>query len=200
MAAAHAASCWSVELQYLTWAARLPPADQPAALADQVTRCLRYVEARRLVTEARGELALLNRDRAGLLEQAIRLAEMGLHRRAWRLAEAATKVLTGRDQDYAGAVALAGRLRSALGLHTPNLASPTLTARENEVAALAATGLPNREIATRLVVSARTVESHLARVYRKLGVGSRRELRAEWFSRAIEGGPGSPTILGSYPV
>ncbi|MGI5150179.1 LuxR C-terminal-related transcriptional regulator [Plantactinospora sp. CA-294935] len=200
VAAAHTAGCWSVELQYLTWAARLPPADQPVALADRVARCLRYVDARRLVTEARGELALLSRDRAGLLEHATRLAEMGLHRPAWRLAEAATWVLPGRDQDYARAVALAGRLRGALGLPAPNLASPTLTARENEVAALAATGLPNREIATRLVVSARTVESHLARVYRKLGIGSRRELRADWFSRAAEGVPGSPTTPDTYLV
>jgi DNA-binding CsgD family transcriptional regulator len=198
VAAAHATGCWSVELQYLTWAAQLPPADQPAALADRITRCIRYVEARRLVTEARGELALLNRDRAGLLEQAIRLVEMGLHRRAWRLAEAATSALPGRDQDYAGAVALVGRLRSALGLPAPSLASPTLTVRETEVAALAATGLPNREIATRLVVSARTVESHLARVYRKLGVGSRRELRAHWFSHTVEGSPASATTAETY--
>ncbi|MEE6310356.1 LuxR C-terminal-related transcriptional regulator [Plantactinospora veratri] len=197
--AARAAGCRSVELQYLTWAARLPPADRPVGLADRLATCLRYVEARRLATEARGELALLNRDRAGLLEQANRLAEMGLHRRAFRLAEAATRVLSGRDQDYAAAVALAGRLRNTLGLPAPNLASPTLTVRENEVAALAAGGLSNREIAIRLVVSARTVESHLARVYRKLGIGSRRELRADWFSRSVEGGPGEPGAPDAYP-
>ena len=51
-----------------------------------------------------------------------------------------------------------------------------LTARESEVAGLAAGGLADREIAARLVVSVRTVESHLARVYRKLGIGSRGEL------------------------
>lgn len=52
-----------------------------------------------------------------------------------------------------------------------------LTAREREVAALAAAGLPNREIASRLVVSTRTVENHLQHAYRKLGVTTRRELR-----------------------
>ena len=41
---------------------------------------------------------------------------------------------------------------------------------------LAAHGVPNREIAQRLVVSVRTVESHLAQTYRKLGVSDRREL------------------------
>ncbi|MFY1691225.1 LuxR C-terminal-related transcriptional regulator [Plantactinospora sp. WMMB782] len=197
-AAARAAGCRSVELQYLTWTARLPPADHPPGLAARITDCLPVVEAGRLVSEARGELALLRRDRAGLLDQANRLAAMGLPRRACRLAEAATRVSPGRNQDYAAAVALAGRLRTALGLPAPNLASPTLTARENEVAALAAAGLPTREIATRLVVSVRTVESHLARVYRKLGIGSRRELRADWFSRAVEGVGESPADPEGY--
>jgi DNA-binding CsgD family transcriptional regulator len=51
-----------------------------------------------------------------------------------------------------------------------------LTAREREIATLAASGLSNREIADRLVVSPRTVENHLARAFVKLGVTSRREL------------------------
>ncbi|GIG88562.1 helix-turn-helix transcriptional regulator [Plantactinospora endophytica] len=202
VAAAHAAGCWSIELQYLTWAAQLPPADQPVALADRLTRCIRHVEAGRLVAEARGELALSDSDPTGLLQQATRLAELGLPRRAWRLAEAAAaRASPGRDQDHAAAVALAGRLRTALGVPAPNPASPALTIRETEVAALAASGLANREIATRLVVSARTVESHLARVYRKLGIGSRRDLRTHWFdSLPVGGGPGSRTTPGNYPV
>jgi ATP/maltotriose-dependent transcriptional regulator MalT len=39
---------------------------------------------------------------------------------------------------------------------------------------LVASGLSNREVATRLFVSAKTVEAHLARVYRKLAVQPRR--------------------------
>jgi len=53
-----------------------------------------------------------------------------------------------------------------------------LTAREGEIAHLAAQGLSNRQIADRLVVSERTVENHLYRVFIKLGVGSREELAA----------------------
>jgi ATP/maltotriose-dependent transcriptional regulator MalT len=49
----------------------------------------------------------------------------------------------------------------------------TLTAREREILELLATGLTNREIAQRLVLSARTVETHVARVTGKLGVNSR---------------------------
>jgi DNA-binding CsgD family transcriptional regulator len=51
-----------------------------------------------------------------------------------------------------------------------------LTAREREVATLAARGLPTIQIAARLHVSRRTVESHLDRVYRKLGIDGRRRL------------------------
>ncbi|MFE9098240.1 LuxR C-terminal-related transcriptional regulator [Streptomyces sp. NPDC007264] len=55
--------------------------------------------------------------------------------------------------------------------------SASLTPREREVAALAATGMSNRDIADRLVVSVRTVENHLHRIYHKLGITARNELR-----------------------
>ncbi len=54
-------------------------------------------------------------------------------------------------------------------------ASP-LTPREQDVAELAATGLPTREIAAAAFLSEKTVEYHLTRVYRKLGVHSKAEL------------------------
>ncbi|MFE1257496.1 helix-turn-helix transcriptional regulator [Streptomyces fungicidicus] len=57
----------------------------------------------------------------------------------------------------------------------PDRAAP-LTSREREVAALAAGGLSNRDIAARLVVSVRTVENHLYRVYEKLGITARSDL------------------------
>jgi ATP/maltotriose-dependent transcriptional regulator MalT len=52
-----------------------------------------------------------------------------------------------------------------------------LTRREREVANLAAQGCSNREIASRLTVSVRTVEGHLASVFSKLGVRGRDQLR-----------------------
>lgn len=51
-----------------------------------------------------------------------------------------------------------------------------LTAQESRVARLAARGVANREIAQRLNLSPRTVESHLYRAFQKLGVSSRGEL------------------------
>ncbi|MCB0998268.1 MAG: helix-turn-helix domain-containing protein [Acidimicrobiales bacterium] len=74
-------------------------------------------------------------------------------------------------------------LRRQLGLDEPSLATtaprtggrglPTLTRSELEVARLVAEGFSNREIADRLVVSRRTVESHMGAIYRKLAVSTR---------------------------
>ena len=55
---------------------------------------------------------------------------------------------------------------------------PVLTRREREVAHLAAAGLSSPAIAERLVVSVRTVESHLYQVFAKLGVRRREEIAA----------------------
>jgi DNA-binding NarL/FixJ family response regulator len=52
----------------------------------------------------------------------------------------------------------------------------TLTTRERQVIQLVADGLPNKAIAARLGISARTIEGHLNHVFSKLGVASRTEL------------------------
>ena len=69
--------------------------------------------------------------------------------------------------------------RRCEGTRTPILASVKtidLTPRELEIALLASSNLSNREIADRLVVSPRTVETHIYRVMDKLGVSRRQEL------------------------
>jgi DNA-binding NarL/FixJ family response regulator len=51
-----------------------------------------------------------------------------------------------------------------------------LTPSEQRVAELAASGMKNRDVATALFISPKTVEANLARIYRKLGIKSRAEL------------------------
>jgi len=62
-------------------------------------------------------------------------------------------------------------------------AGDELTPTEEQVAKLAAAGRTNRQVAQELFMSAKTVEANLARVYRKLGIGSRAELGAAMAGR-----------------
>ena len=50
--------------------------------------------------------------------------------------------------------------------------------RETEIAALVADGLTNRQISVRLILSERTVDSHLRSILTKLGAGSRAQIAA----------------------
>ena len=54
--------------------------------------------------------------------------------------------------------------------------SGALTTTEQQVATLVAAGRRNREVASALFVSESTVEAHLTRIYRKLGLRNRAEL------------------------
>jgi DNA-binding CsgD family transcriptional regulator len=82
-----------------------------------------------------------------------------------------------------GIEAFAERARRELLAAGDTVRKPTvetaseLTAQEAHIARLAAGGRTNVEIGAQLFLSTRTVEWHLSKVYAKLGVGSRRELR-----------------------
>ena len=85
-----------------------------------------------------------------------------------------------RRQASASASAATSLARSGGGIRTPaleGLVPYALTTREREVATLASQGVSNQEIARRLVLSVRTIETHLARVYHKLGINGRQALR-----------------------
>lgn len=77
---------------------------------------------------------------------------------------------------------------SAPGREIGGVASPQdLSEREIEILRLAAKGMSNQEIAKRLFLSRRTIQSHLVNIFRKMDVGSRTEailqaLRGGWFS------------------
>jgi DNA-binding CsgD family transcriptional regulator len=103
-----------------------------------------------------------------------------LHRRA-KQRRAATDAFTQAAATFErlGAVAWAERARNELDLVRAKRRAPDeLTATEQRVAELAAAGITNREIARAAFVSEKTVEAHISRVYRKLGIHSRAELGA----------------------
>lgn len=86
----------------------------------------------------------------------------------------------GADPSLRNTRALLRSLGAPTGIRGPRARPATgwaaLTRSEASVAELVAEGLPNREIAERLFVSKKTVESHLGSAFRKLGIRSRVEL------------------------
>jgi DNA-binding CsgD family transcriptional regulator len=115
-------------------------------------------------------------------EQARTLLAAGeVHRRA-RHKRKALEFLQGALATFErlGAPQWENRVRDELGRVGTHAsvsgAGPILTAAERRVADLVAVGRTSGEVAAELFMGRRTVEAHLSRVYRKLGVRSRREL------------------------
>jgi DNA-binding CsgD family transcriptional regulator/tetratricopeptide (TPR) repeat protein len=121
-------------------------------LSDEASARFEAIGARLLAAEA----AALERDLA---------ARAGLHRRSSAAGARVQQLLAACE-----------------GADTPALSSTSeiqrLSAREREVAMLAGEGLSSRQISERLVVSIRTVDNHLQRVYAKLGITGRADLIA----------------------
>ena len=151
------------------------------------------LRCRALVLAARGELEAASAAAARALGEHDGLPlpfELGrtllvsgtLERRAKRKKEA-REALSGALEIFEGlgAALWADRTRAELariGGRAPS--SLALTPTEERVAALVARGSTNREVADALFVSVHTVEAHLKRIYRKLGIRSRTELASKF--------------------
>jgi DNA-binding CsgD family transcriptional regulator len=122
----------------------------------------------------------------GRLQHARALVDLGAAlRRSGKRREARDPLKEGLEAARAcGATALVERAHAELvtaGARPRRLqfsGADSLTASERRVATMAAEGQTNREIAQALFVTVKTVETHLSRVYNKLGISSREQLDA----------------------
>jgi len=137
------------------------------------------------IEQLREAATVLGRSEARL-EHARTLIELGAAlRRAQHRTDAREPLRTGLELAGAcGARALAEHAQHELlatGARPRRLRSTgrdALTPSELRVATMAAEGMSNREIAQALYLSLKTVEMHLSRIYRKLGITSRQQLAA----------------------
>ncbi len=136
-------------------------------------------EAERALTKAITTL----RSSPARLQLATALTELGTLQARHGQSEKAIETLRQAVElsEHCGARPLARRaaeeLRSARRALTPAKDNEHgLTRQENRIAVMAAQGLTNREIATALHLTRRTVELHLSGAYRKLGIPGRAEL------------------------
>lgn len=190
------ARAWLAHLQ--RWAAET---DGQVLTADIAARARALVER----TEQAAEDAVVVLGRSSVLGRMLGLLGMGEVLADCGATGRAVEVLQeGRGlADDAGALRLTARYDRALrhlGVGRPARARTArpdhgwaaLTDAERRVVALVADGLTYRAVGEALVVSRRTVESHVARAFRKLDIHSRQEL-AEQYRTHVEGSdPGSP--------
>jgi DNA-binding CsgD family transcriptional regulator len=147
---------------------RLATADPAALDAAYEEARLRTDEAGDPLLCARTRLVYAERvRRAGRRRDAVTAAQEALTRfdamgaRLWRTRAERELVALGHDAPPAPASLLDG-----------------LTPQERQIAQIAATGAPTRQIAAAVFLSPKTVEHHLTHVYRRLGVRSKSELAA----------------------
>jgi DNA-binding CsgD family transcriptional regulator len=176
---------------------RLGRVDEAGALADEAVQLAQFYAAPRalglalrakgLVTDSilvLGHAVDVLAATPARLEHARTVVDLGAAlRRANHRAEARRRLEAGMHAAHTcGAHALVARAREELlaaGARPRRPASSGVTAltpSERRVVQLAADGLGNREIAQALFVTTKTVETHLAAAYRKLGVTGRAEL------------------------
>lgn len=110
-----------------------------------------------------------------LFEYGQALRRQGQRRRADEVFARASSMF--QEMGATALVSMANRERRVGGLGPRSGKAGGLTPQEYEIALLVADGNSNREVAHELFLSPKTVEYHLTRVYRKLQIRTRMELR-----------------------
>ncbi len=178
--------------------ARLDEAEELTRQLDEATEANHHPWSTVMAARCRGLLRAANGDYSSAVELLDR-ALVGHQHVPMPFEEARTRLLLGRVLRRAGHRSDARRQLEAaratfLRLGTPIQAGQArteldslggrrrleheLTPVEQRIADLVAAGQTNREVAVATFTSVRTVESHLGRIYRKLGIRSRSELAA----------------------
>ena len=128
-------------------------------------------------------LAMVLKDPTELHAAGEAMEALTCHVAAAELFHAAADVLRAQGRPRAAqasvlrATAAVGRSEHARSYLMSQLRSPVpLSPRERDIAGLAASGVPSKEIAQRLFLSVRTVNNHLQSAYRKLGATSRADV------------------------
>ncbi|HWM36762.1 MAG TPA: LuxR C-terminal-related transcriptional regulator [Streptomyces sp.] len=179
-AAGHLAS----ESRLLTDVARLGDAKGACA---RLMRISEYADGGLIAARTSFVAALAEGDRPQqLLDSAHALEATGSSLLAAEAAASASMGFGHRGEQRAATAA--ENLSFSLQRHCEQASTPGLsvlgvarhlTAREAEIARLVCSGLTNAEVAEAVTISKRTVDNHLQNIYGKLGVRSRRALRAE---------------------
>lgn len=154
---------------------------QPGPVRSSLVALAATHDARLLALFADHAVALDDEDADALRSAASRFASAGAELYAAEAVAQAADLLRrqGRGRDAAAAAAVAADLHRAFAeVVTPALirVDDPLTAREREIVLMARRGMTSRRIAEALVVSPRTVDNHLASIYRKTGIEGRHQL------------------------
>ena len=163
--------------------------EQQAAQLDRASALASAARCRGLVSAACGDLegalvslqkALVEHERVSMpFEHARTLLALGVTRRRARMKRPAREALERALEIFEelGARLWADKVRAELArIGGRRSATGELTPTERRIALLAAEGRSNKEIASALFVTPKTVGTQLSRIYRKVGVHSRTEL------------------------
>lgn len=171
---------YAAQLTYEALRAGAPAASLVDAQREFAERC----DSRMVAAYAAHASALAAGDAPAVLAASDELAAIGVLRYAMEAAAQASSIFAaeGRQDSARRAAARARDLHARGQQGTPprlegiDADAVELTPREAQIVEFARRGLANAEIADRLVLSVRTVESHLYRAMQKLGIDDRRDL------------------------